>query len=53
MANALSRRANLLVTMRQKSIGFEFMKESYEEDDDFKEIWSKCSVRMLVGEFYV
>ena len=39
--------------MRQEVVGFKFIKDLYEEDDDFKEIWSKCNVGISVGEFYM
>jgi len=41
--DVLSQRVSLLISLQSEIISFEFMNELYEEDEDFVEIWEKCS----------
>lgn len=51
VADALSRRYVLLSTLETKLLGFEFIKDLYVTDPDFKEIFRKCS-KIAYGKYY-
>ena len=51
-ADALSRRYLLLSVLESKVLGFEIVKGMYAEDEDFKEIHTKCASHTY-GLFYV
>ena len=43
VADTLSRRYVLLSALETKFLGFEFIKDLYTTDQDFKEVFRKCS----------
>lgn len=42
VANAFSRKQNLLIEMQVEVFGFDELKELYNEDLDFSEVWKAC-----------
>lgn len=53
VADVLSRRVTLLLTLAQEIVGFEFMKELYENDVEFKELWAKCNEKHPSADFHI
>ncbi|KAF8105949.1 hypothetical protein N665_0151s0042 [Sinapis alba] len=51
VADALSRRYTLLSDLETKLLGFEFIKDLYATDPDFKEVFRKCS-KTACGKYY-
>ena len=53
VADALSRRYALLTTLDSKFLGFEFIKELYESDNDFSNMFITCANGAVSNDFYV
>ncbi|KAJ9544247.1 hypothetical protein OSB04_023954 [Centaurea solstitialis] len=53
VADALSRCATLMITLAQEVTGFEVLKEQYEEDDDFKDIFLKCKSGSSIDDYHM
>jgi len=52
VADALSRRYDLLHTMNTKLLGFKYVKELYHNDSDFAENYNACGLSAF-GLFYL
>ncbi|KAJ4706782.1 RNA-directed DNA polymerase [Melia azedarach] len=53
VADALNRRATLLVTLSNEIIGFKVVKEQYATDEDFHTIWDQCNHNQRAADFLI
>lgn len=53
VSDALSRRAQLIITLQQEIVGFEFLAEMYEDDEVFKTIWASCLRNQPISDYHV
>ncbi|XP_059451052.1 uncharacterized protein LOC132181839 [Corylus avellana] len=53
VADALSFQATMLITMKAEVTRFECLKELYEEDKDFGEIWKHCKAGQPVPKIHI
>jgi ribonuclease HI len=53
VANALSRRSALLVTLQSEITSLEHLRALYAEDEDFKEDWEKCMTMQPNAKFHI
>ncbi|GJV35962.1 reverse mRNAase [Tanacetum coccineum] len=51
VADALSRKTTLLVTISNEVVGFDSIKELYASDEDFGNIWTELETKQHRGEF--
>ncbi|XP_012066910.2 uncharacterized protein LOC105629876 [Jatropha curcas] len=53
VADALSRRAALLITIKQEIVGFDFFKDLYTSDEDFAATWAKIDAKQPTDSFLI
>lgn len=53
VSDALNMRTSFLITLTHDIVGFEFLKELYENDVEFKEIWAKCNGKHPCAYFHI
>ncbi|XP_019168246.1 PREDICTED: uncharacterized protein LOC109163967 [Ipomoea nil] len=53
VADALSRKKSLLITLQGEIIGFDILKNLYEEDDDFSDIWRQALLHDCSQNFHI
>lgn len=53
VVDALSRWASLLAAMSVEFVGFDFFKELYANDDNFREILAQCSNKIFESDFLI
>ena len=53
VVNALNRRASLLATISTEVVGFDYLKDTYADDEDFGAIWAGCNNNEFVTDFLI
>ena len=53
VADALSRRATLLITMNHEIIHFDVLEKAYLDDNDFKELLFACKTKEKQNDFHI
>lgn len=51
--DALSRREYIMTIIKRQLICFEVLKDVYEDDEDFAEIWKKCVEKDYLSDYFL